>query len=140
VAVKKSNRVVVIILACIVVGGVALWVGVIHWFRSTVESGKEWMVQGSEYGRSTDANGCLKRSLQLDDECKGIDCRIHNSVFLSGCLKASERSGEFCDGVPGTDSVVSSAAWRLKQCARVEKTSKGCPELFGAVQKYCEEL
>ena len=99
------------------------------------------IAKATEFGRSTDNQGCLEESLGRYARCEGgFTCNAMNNGFLSHCLKASSPAAGFCDGVPATGSVTRSVVWRLDQCEQRGRTETLCGNLFGQVQKYCDSL
>ena len=96
------------------------------------------MAEASEFGRSTDNQGCLVESLERYDRCgEGFACNVMNNGFVLSCLKASSPVADFCDGVPASDSFTGSVAWRLDQCEKHGRGGTLCGNFFGQVQKYC---
>jgi len=130
----------VIVLLVILVFGAGY-----YWFQT---HGTEFKAQGqvtiaeaTEFGKSTDNQGCLAESLTRYDRCEnGFTCNVMNNVFLLHCLRASAPVPGFCDSVPRTDSMMDSVGWRLEQCEKYERSGTHCGNLFGQIQEYCDSL
>jgi hypothetical protein len=98
-------------------------------------------VEATEFGDSTDNQGCLEESLERYDRCENrFNCNVINNVFFLHCLKASSASVGFCEGVPEADSITESIAWRLDQCQQHGRIGTHCGNVFGQVQEYCDSL
>ena len=134
---RKSNRAVWIILGGIVVLAVFLWIGVVNWFSNAIDSGDEWMSEGREFGVAVNNDGCVAHALELDEACWGMTCKVRTPIFLYGCLQTSQPIMGFCDEVPSRDRAGATITWRIRRCADVEGAGQNCPEVFGAVQRYC---
>lgn len=118
--------------------GAGVW-----WFRNNKEalkaSGEEGIETGRAFGRTSTKEGCLDRALAGLDACDGLMCRVKNNISLTACLKAAPFIEGYCDDVPETSSIWDSATWRTERCQQLGRTGNDCAELFGAVQKYCED-
>lgn len=104
-------------------------------------AGKAVLAEATEFGKSTDNQGCLEESLERDDRCDGgFRCHVLNNLFFLQCLKVSSPLAGFCDGVPGADSFTETVAWRLDQCEQRGRTGTSCGTFFGQMQEYCASL
>jgi hypothetical protein len=89
--------VVVLIVGAVVVGGV-VW-----WSRNKdrlIARGKEVVVEGQQFGRTTDNQGCVDESVTRYKKTPGITTVLSNSIFVRACLDASRPTAGFCDEVP----------------------------------------
>ena len=136
----KSNLTLVFVFLFIIVGGIALWWVFIDWAKDASESGIEWAQSGKNFGQSSNASGCVEQALALHEQCGGITCGIHNKVFLSACLKASQPEPEFCNDVPSSYSFLEAAAWEVSQCEAVNNQNEACHHLFRAVHTHCTNI
>ena len=124
------------LLGVIAVGGIVYWV-----YKNggkLVQSAEQLTKEAKEFGAKADNEACLKETLSRHKRDKSITGQISTAVFIGICLKESEPSPGFCDGVPARSEIMKSAAWKLKKCseAGLEK-DQGCQQIFDAVQKYC---
>ena len=137
-----------ILKAFVVVGATVvalLIIGVVagtHWWskhgRSFVESGRQARIEGEQVGEETDDQGCLDEALVRHKRAGRFAQSVAHSLFLKGCLSASEPTAGFCDQVPKGRDVAKSARWRTTKCAGAGLSDPSCPQLFAQVQQYCE--
>jgi hypothetical protein len=128
--------IVVLLGAGVVVGGV-VW-----WSRNKdklMGRAKEVMIEGREYGRTTDNQGCVDATVSRYKKEPGFSSVISTSLFTRACLNASRPTPGFCSDVPKPMEFMKSAEWRKSQCSRVDLSSDSyCPQLFQPVQEFCE--
>ena len=135
-------KVILIIFACtILLSGACVIVGVSWWNRHKqeyVEAGKKAIVEGREFGASTDKRGCLSEAVARYKKSPGFNGAISTNLFIRACLETSHPTVGFCDGVPKRTEFVKSAQWQLKQCSDVDISDSYCGQIFAQVQEYCE--
>ena len=136
---KKSNTVLLLVFLFIIIAGAVLWWIFIGWAKDASESGRESVVAGREFGKTSNASGCLKQALVKEEQCEGITCGIHNKVFLSSCLDSSQPEPQFCNDVPSSYSILQAAAWELEQCEKIGNEKPTCQHLFRTVHTYCTQ-
>jgi hypothetical protein len=56
--------------------------------------------QGTELGKTTDQQGCVKEGLARGQKITDITSQVGNRSFVKGCLRSSQASPGFCDDVP----------------------------------------
>jgi len=126
------------VAALVIIGGAA---GTYWWSkhgRPFVESGRKARIEGEQVGEETDDQGCLDEALVRHKRSRGLAQSIGHSLFLKGCLSASEPTSGFCDQVPKGKDAAESARWRTTKCAGAGLSDPACPQLFAQVQEYCE--
>ena len=107
--------------------------------RGFVESTQKTGAEGQEYGRHTDAKGCLDEGLARHTHAVGLGEIVRTNIFLRTCLDASTPSPGFCDGVPRQIEFIRSGQWQQQQCQQHGLSpEKQCGQLFAQVQQYCE--
>ena len=110
----KSNRTAWIIIGAIPICAILLCVVGVFWFKSMLDSGDDWKRVGKELGqRMTDVE-CVEHALVEDEACWGMTCRVRTPVVLAVCLEHAAPTQGFCEGVPSTERVGASVAWRLR--------------------------
>jgi len=136
----KALLAVAIIIVLLVLGVVVG--GVVWWSRNKdklVGRVKEVAIEGREFGRSTDNQGCVDETVARYKKEPGFTAVISNSIFTRACLDASRPTPGFCNDVPKVTEFMKSAEWRASQCRRVDLSSDSyCQQLFQPVQEYCE--
>jgi hypothetical protein len=136
----KALVAVAILIVLLVVGVVVG--GVVWWSRNKgklVARAKEVAIEGGEFGRHTDNQGCVNETVSRYKKDPGFTTVISNSIFTRACLDASLPTQGFCNDVPKTREFIKSAEWRKAQCARVDLESDSyCQQLFQPVQEFCE--
>lgn len=138
----STGRIVGIVIGAILLLIILVIGGAYYWVKT---SGPELRVQaqasaneGTEFGRSTDNQGCLHEALVKYDQCvASITCHAMANVFLLSCLDASVPVPGFCDGVPPPGSFMDSVSWRLEQCEEYGRGGSPCGNLFGQIEEYC---
>jgi hypothetical protein len=93
-------------------------------------------------GKANNAHneGCLQEALARHKHGISFTGQISTEDFLLVCLRTSEPSPAFCDGVPPQNEIMRSASWGLKKCSDAGlQNDQGCRRLFGAVQAYCHK-
>jgi len=104
-----------------------------------VETTKQSVAEGREYGRLTDNEGCVNEAVARQSRSEGISDLFKTTLFLRPCLEASRPTPGFCDAVPRQTEFMKSIGWRQQQCQRYGLSSdKQCGQLFGQVQQFCE--
>ncbi len=139
----SGRRIVGIVLGVVLVLGVLVFVGGYFWLKTQGpklrEKGEAAMAEGAEFGAATDNEGCLEESLVRFDLCgSGFTCHVMNNVFVQACLEESAPVAGFCDGVPASDSITGSVAWRLEQCEERGLGGNFCGNFFGQIQEFCD--
>lgn len=105
-----------------------------------VETGKQTVAEGQEYGRRTDNEGCVNEAVARHSRNEGITDMIKNGIFLRVCLESSRPTPGFCNDVPRRFEFMKSAQWQLQQCKHYGlPPEKQCGQLFQQVQQFCEQ-
>ena len=135
-------------IALTVGGAVALllllgvW-GAMRWFEKNEESLKEGAKQaaseGENFGTQKSAADCEAEGLRRLDDCAGFICSAMNSVFMGSCLEATVYDASFCADIPAESEVLDSASYRVRRCQESGREGNFCNEVFGSVQRYCDE-
>jgi hypothetical protein len=104
-----------------------------------LETTKQGMAEGQEYGRLTDNEGCVNEAVARQSRAEGLGDLFKNNLFLRPCLEASRPTHGFCDAVPRQLEFMKAIAWQQQQCARYGlPPEKQCGQLFSQVQQFCE--
>jgi hypothetical protein len=128
-----------VLLVIIMAAGVAAG---IYWLSTHggqfLEKSKQSMLEGEQFGKATDNQGCLAESIVRHKQTPGFSSALSTQLFLQGCLQASRATPGFCDDVPKRLEFVKSAQWQQQQCARNNLRDTYCPQLFSQVETFCE--
>ena len=123
----------IVLIVGLVVGGLG---GLLFYADYKIQKGsekaKQARVDGREFGRTTDQNGCIEKGFSLKSEISSFDKVILD--FVRECLQSSEAIPNFCDGVPVYDV---KSDWNDKQCEKVPKNAP-CHDTIYAKQSYCK--
>lgn len=84
-------------------------------------------LDGREFGKTTDWNGCVAKGLTLPNDF------VNKNSFTSGCLRTSRPTTEFCKGVQAYDS-----NWADEQCRKVGDNKDSCKQALQAKQYFCK--
>lgn len=118
--------------------------GLIYWVSQNkdkwIQAAEDVQKEAKDFGAKTDNAGCLKEALARHKKDDSLTGQIAANMFLTVCLRQSEPSPGFCDGVPPKDEFIKSANWIMKKCADAElQSDQGCSNLFKVVQGYCDQ-
>ncbi len=129
----------VLLVLLLVGGGIAVYFLVRAYGPGLVETTKQSVAEGREYGRLTDNEGCVNEAVARQSRSEGVGDLFRNTLFLRPCLEASRPTPGFCDAVPRQTEFMKSIGWRQQQCQRYGLSNdKQCGQLFGQVQQFCE--
>lgn len=128
--------VVIVLVVLVVIGVAAYWISTRggEW----LEKGKQSVAEGQSFGKGTDNQGCLTEALSRHRKETSMSNAIATQVFISSCLPSSRETPGFCEGVPGKMEFMKTGQWQVEQCRREGLRDSYCPQLFGAVQNFCE--
>ena len=90
-------------------------------------------VDGREFGRTTNQNGCIEKGFTLKREIDKFDSVTIN--FVRECLESSEPILNFCVGIPDYHH---QSNWNDKQCEKVPNNAP-CHDTIYAKQSYCAD-
>lgn len=88
---------------------------------------------GAAFGRGTDQEGCISRTLDLEESFVGP---YDAPAFVSACLSESRETPNFCDGVP---SARSDYNWPKETCVRIGRDTKQCEAAYYEKKYFCEK-
>jgi hypothetical protein len=109
-------------------------------YRSKTEIAR---VNGEDFGRSTDSNGCINESLRQFREFKENTFfvrleQMHIAGFTSGCLDTSAEVKNLCDGVPKPTEFLRSLEWSIDKCNAAGVDHDGPANgIFRAIETKC---
>lgn len=86
---------------------------------------------GTEYGKTTDQNGCMLKGYTLNVSKTSVDLTAEE--FVRGCLIASRPSADFCEGVTS----VFDREYFKNECQKVGRPTVACEESFLAKRNFC---
>ena len=122
----------VILIIGLVVGGFYGFVVLTDRKSKEVDQKREQAkVDGREFGKTTDQNGCMQKGFLHDEPEYFSSLR-----FVEECLKSSKPIPDFCDGVPLNRSV--SGGWYDEQCQKVGHNTDSCFRAFVAKGSFCD--
>ena len=134
--VKKIILIILLVLIAGLVGG--SWYFWTYHFDPFVQEGRARRAEAKEFGGTSDEEACLARAMEDFGEQPGFEEAILARVFLSECLEFSSPAEGFCDDVPPSSEIVSSAQWRLTFCAQEGHSDNHCQQILAAVQEHCD--
>lgn len=129
----------VLLVVLLVAGAVGLYFVARTYGPGLMETTKQGVAEGQEYGRLTDNEGCVNEAVARQSRAEGLGNLFKNTLFLRPCLEASRPTPGFCDAVPRQIEFMKAIAWQQQQCTRYGlPPEKQCSQLFGQVQQFCE--
>ena len=69
-----------------------------HKFNEFKPRNEQAEVDGIEFGKTTDQNGCMEKGFTIPISDDRFD--FYNNRFINGCLSSSRPIPDFCEGVP----------------------------------------
>ena len=138
---KKTKIIFASILAVVLFGGfiIAAIVGLLGYGFYKI-GGPEMVgklrqanAEGSEYGKTTDHNGCMQKGYTLTVSTTDVDLTAEE--YVRGCLNESRPSPDFCAGVT---SVLDRDYFKA-QCKIVGHQTDACEESFLAKRNFCRK-
>ncbi|HXD32644.1 MAG TPA: hypothetical protein VN643_16095 [Pyrinomonadaceae bacterium] len=130
------SGVVIVLVVLIIVGAAAYWISTRggEW----IEKGKQSVAEGQAFGKETDNQGCLTEALTRHRKDASMSGAISIQVFLTACFPSSRQTPGFCDEVPRRTEFIKSGQWQVQQCQKEGLRDSYCPQIFSAVQNFCE--
>jgi hypothetical protein len=138
----KSTKLVLLGISGIVVLTIVVIVGGVLFLRFSsagqmVSARLDAMeAEGTEFGKTTDQQGCIKEGLARGKKITDITSQVGNRDFVKGCLRSSQASPAFCDDVP---SIVGKmfTNWEEKQCEKIRSPTVACQDVMKEVILFC---
>lgn len=133
--------IVAVAIAIPVVMIAAIVAGFSYYIVSDKEGGKLYhdaVVQGPEFGKTTDQNGCIAEGLaRLKGVAKPSISQISaNDMFVRGCFETAKPVTEFCRDVPS----VPYSDWVAGECRKIGNRDASCPGVMDAKHTFCNGL
>src|SRR2546423_6411326 len=92
--------------------------------------------QGTEFGKTTDQQGCVKEGLARGKKINDITSQVGNRDFVRGCLRSSQPSPGFCDDVPSIAGKMLTD-WEAKECEKIHSPTVACQDVMKEVILFC---
>ena len=129
---------------CLAIGAVVVIVGGLFLMNyvegSLDESTRSFEIEGREFGKATDRQGCLTEALRRSRSSKLLDLvdATSNKVFINACFETSRSAPDFCEGVPSSLSL-NGTKWDEDQCrsAGLDPYRTGCSHVFNSKREFC---
>ncbi|HEV7396526.1 MAG TPA: hypothetical protein VGN86_08465 [Pyrinomonadaceae bacterium] len=133
----------ILISVTVLIVVIAIMIGAgIYWLSShgpaLLEKGKQNVVEGQNFGKGTDNQGCLTEALARHRRDTSMSGALATQLFLTSCLPNSRETPEFCTEVPSRMEFVKSAQWQTERCLKENLRDSYCPQIFAQVQSFCE--
>jgi hypothetical protein len=85
--------------------------------------------EGTEFGKTTDQRGCLTEGLRRGKKITDITTQAGNREFVKGCLRSSQLTPAFCDGVPSVLGKMFSD-WEETECKKIDTPTVACKDMM----------
>ncbi|MEP6947433.1 MAG: hypothetical protein ABJA02_16060 [Acidobacteriota bacterium] len=123
--------VLVVVLAIAAIGGGVAYV--IHRFDNPESAAalKKAKADGNEFGKTVDQEMCMQKGFTLPEPVDSFD--LGGEEFVQACLKSSQNTPNFCDGVP----FVLDRNWFEEQCRTNPGSRASCMSAFIAKRNVC---
>ena len=130
----------------LIVGVLAAAVGgyfALNYLEGTIgESVKQFDVEGRDYGKTTDQQGCINEGMKRSKSVGLIDFNgaLALTTYVDACLEASRATPNFCDGVPSFWSMKESE-WGADLCrkAGIDPEKTGCVHVTKRKHQFCNK-
>ncbi|MBL8923911.1 MAG: hypothetical protein JNJ54_33960 [Myxococcaceae bacterium] len=120
------------------VGGIAWWFGANK--DQLRADGQRIMAEAKAFGATTDADGCVTKSLERLEAADGFIAQAEQKVFLRTCLENTLARPDFCEHVPAMSELMAAATWSVANCnERHARDPQACGRLLQAVMEFCEK-
>lgn len=135
----KALLIVAIVGVLLVIG--AIGAGYIWWMRnrdSITTHAKERAVEGEEFGRNADNQGCIDETFLRYKKEPGFLNAINYGHFMEKCLEASRPTSGFCEAIPA-DKPMELLAWKEAQCQHYDvPNDHKCQQLVMPEVVFCD--
>jgi hypothetical protein len=110
--------------------------------RTLGESVKGYEVEGREFGKTADQQGCMTEAMKRSKNVGLVDFSgaIALSTFADACLENSRATPNFCDGVPSFWSMKESE-WGADLCrkASIDPEKTACVHVTKRKHQFCSK-
>jgi len=108
----------------LVVGGVVAFFWRADYVRKrNIARVKQARIDGREFAKTTDQNDCMEKGFTFSND---------SSFFMSGCLRTSRPTPDFCQGVPFWEPKLAE-----EQCKKFGGNKDSCIQAFQAKPSFC---
>jgi hypothetical protein len=138
----KPIKLVLIGIAIIAFLVIGLVVGVVVFFKFTPQGRNldqrltAMENEGTEFGKTTDQRGCINEGLKRGKKIADITSQVGNRDFVKGCLRSSQPTSGFCDGVPSILGKLF-GDWEEKQCQQISNPTVACKDVMKEQILFC---
>jgi hypothetical protein len=97
---------------------------------------------GIATARTTDEKGCVAATEARIRKAGVMTSAVSGGVFLQYCLRSSQPTPGFCDGVPPRSDFTRSSAWQQMRCRASSLNPREgmiCGAMTPGIQGYCTE-
>ncbi len=139
---NKTVKIVLIAAMVLVLLGIGLFAGFVIFLKFT-QPGRTMDQrltaienEGTEFGKTTDQQGCIKEGVARGKKITDITSQVGNRDFVKGCLRSSQTSPGFCDNVPSIMGKMFTD-WEAQQCEKIRSPTVACQDVMKEVILYC---
>jgi hypothetical protein len=138
----KTAKLILIGVIVLVLGGVGLVAGVVVFLKFTPQGRTmderltAMQNEGTEFGKTTDQRGCINEGLRRGKKIADITAQVGNREFVKGCLRSSQSTPGFCDGVPSPLRKMFDN-WEERQCERIDTPTVACQDVMKEQILFC---
>ena len=95
--------------------------------------------QGRAEGAGLDEQRCLYAAIDRHRKPENVtfSATVREGLRLTGCLRASKITKEFCDSVPSKDKPIDAGTWGGMRCRGLGFRDPYCGQMFERVIEYC---
>ena len=138
---KTSTKVILgivggFVLACIAFAA-SIYTGLTYVSYTMTEGSKRVArvyAAGAEFGRTTDNQGCIEKTMNLEGEiAENFDFR---GMFVRECLSESRPTPNFCDGVPPP---LKDPNWANVECQKIGRDTPLCHAAYSGKTWFCDK-
>jgi hypothetical protein len=137
----KRLTIVLVLVGFVVIAAVVIGI-VLPFTRTGRESNERTAAaerEGAQFGKTIEQKACINEGLTRGNKLGALDlqAQLENEYFVDGCLKASQPTPGFCDGVPsGWKNVF--ADWDKKQCEHINMSELICRPIYNRQIEFCD--
>jgi hypothetical protein len=127
-----------VLCVCLFIGGTVWW-----FMRNKddlVARATAARAEGTAYAPGKTNEQCVTEALRRTAAAGDLELitRTCAGFFLDACLESSEPSPDVCAGVPPSSEMMTTVAWRMKECQRRgQPDAQSCGQTLEHLQTFC---
>ncbi|MEO8218180.1 MAG: hypothetical protein ABI718_13960 [Acidobacteriota bacterium] len=141
---STGNKTLLGVIGCLLFGVVVLAIaGALVWHHqrpAMMRAARASEAQGRAEGSQLDEQRCLYAAIDRHRKPENVtfSATFREGMRLTGCLRASKLTKEFCDSVPSKKNPINAGTWGGMRCRGLGFTDPYCGQMFERTIEYCQ--